>query len=215
MISPVITNIAVNGDSLNMMSKKVLAHLDKKNDYDLVVLAGGLADVAFSAFLDMGPMYKFAHRVQTLKGMQPYKSAAEFKSAYSEIITECRKRCGAPILLVTLNCAGEVMNNQYNVTRKGYNEAIRALANERDILLADAGIKIDEYLEKNGGGTYFLGSFWKLTYTDPIFTTTDSGCDWLSRRRGLKVTIDGIHLNSIAARLFSEAILNAIKRAQG
>ena len=32
------------------------------------------------------------------------------------------------------------------------------------------------------------------------------GADWLSRKRGLHVTIDGVHLNSTGADLFRRAV---------
>lgn len=206
-----ITNIAENGESLNMIQRRLINNLKRKSDYDCIVLAGGLADVAIDSFLSQGLLFRFAYWSQKKIGMKLFPSAADFKKGYQDMIDKCKEFSNANLIIVTLNCAGENLNNIHNSKRAKYNEVIRQLAFENDIYLADAAIYIDEELKKDKSSDYFCGSFWKITYSDKLICLFKAGADWLAKKRGLKLTIDGIHINTNGANIFANTLIPILK----
>lgn len=205
-------NIACNGETLNMMSERLLRHLKMQADYDVIVIAGGLGDAAFPLLKSMGMMFRFAYAAQEFIGMKPARDADDFQHSYQKLIDSVKAISSAKLVLVTLNCIGEKPGFPPYLLRNNFNKRIRQLAIENELVLADPGSLIDEYLSANEGSAYFLGNFWKLTYSDKLFAMSKSGFDWLSRRRKLTVTFDGLHLNSAGAEIFAKALLESFKK---
>lgn len=207
-----ITNIACNGETLNMVSRRLLRHLRKHPDYDVIVLAGGLGDVAFRILKQRGLLFRFAYFAQECLGMRQEPDPASFQMAYRKLVEFVKTLSRARLVVLTLNCVSEIPDFPLNRLRQKFNENIRELAAEQNLILADAGQAVDDYLQNHPSeSSYFLGNFWKLTYTDKLFALFGDGFDRLSRQRKLAVTFDGLHLNSIGAELFSGSVLKALR----
>ena len=206
-----VVNLGKDGESLNLISQRLMRHLQKKNDYDYIICAGGLGDVGLSVFLERGPMFRFAHWVQRLKGIQPLEKVEAFEQFYDRSIKEAQALSKARFVMVTLNCLNEKRDYRYNHKRAAYNQAIKRVAAANGCLLADAAELVDQFLVDKPQRDYHINNFWAVTYSDPIITLTDSGADWLSKIRKLHLTIDGVHLNSKGAGIFAEAIIKAIE----
>jgi lysophospholipase L1-like esterase len=201
-------NIAVNGETLNMISRRILHHLQKKSDYDFIVLAGGLGDACFPVWKEMGLMFRFAYAAQEFIGMKPAPDADSLFQNYSKLIDEIRRLSNARIIILTLNCCSEMTGFPYYKRRSDFNNKIRELAALKNRMLVDAGKAIDDRLAVGTSSSFFLGNFWTLTYSDKLFAMIPGGFDWLSHRRKLQVTFDGIHLNSEGAEIFASAFLH-------
>ncbi len=207
-----ITNLGVNGENLNIISKRLLLQLKKVNDYDYVVFEGGGGDVFLPHFLEKGKLFEFAHWVQTKKGMVPNTTKAAFYSAYKATIVEAKKLHKGKIILLTYGCLNENLDFKLNAKLEEYNNAIRQIAEEENVLLADAGARMVDYLKDKPQTDHCLESFWTVTYSDPFITFFKGGASYLSKKRKLLVTIDGVHLNDRGAGFYYECIKDVLEK---
>ena len=206
-----ITNAGVNGDTLNNIHDRVKAELRASSRFDYVVIEAGHNDVLLPLFRSRGFLFR-----QTLKhflkmGRKPL-ALPEFEKEYSEMIHLIQSSTQAKIVLTTLSCIGEQMNSAPNAQREQYNEAIRRLAVRHGCLLADTGNAFNDVLKTKTANAYLMDNFFNNIFLDSRYYRDSGKADALSHRRNLHLTTDGIHLNTIGARLFKEAVERTIQK---
>jgi lysophospholipase L1-like esterase len=206
-----ITNLGIDGESLNLISKRLLNHLKKVNDYDYIILEGGAGDIALPTFLEKGKLFEFAYRHQLKKGIIPLTNSADFHSFMNITIREVKGKFNGKLILLTLGCLNEKLDSKLNFKREEYNQVIKQLSKEQNILLADPGILVNDFLKAKTQNDFYYGNFWSVAYTDRIFTLFNRGARYLSKKRNLWLTIDGVHLNEKGAELFAQSIINLLE----
>ncbi|PSR51900.1 hypothetical protein AHMF7605_28745 [Adhaeribacter arboris] len=207
-----IKNAGLNGDTFSHISERLLQELSKNPDYDGVVLQGGYNDLILPYFQQKGKLFQFALKEQLKKGLWPLTSALDFENAWRRTVQEVKRIFKGKLVLTTIGCINEDLHFTLNFQRAAYNTAIRKVAQEEATLLADSGLKYDQILSINSQTNYFLESFWAVTLTDPVVSHTKKGPDWLSRKRHLQLTIDGVHLNNAGARIFKVCIIEQLQK---
>ena len=205
-------NLGVNGDTLPMISKRLLAHLKNNPDYDVIVLQGGYNDLLLPSFKERGGLFGFAYNHQLKKGQVPL-STHDLYPMLKTTVREIKQMYRGKLILMTLGCLNEKTDTKLNEHRKDWNKTIRQITEEETIFLADAGKLVDAFLDGKDPINYCLESFWAVTYRDSIISSFKKGIDLLSNRRKLFVTIDGVHLNNLGAVFFSDSIQIALKGA--
>ncbi|HHV62698.1 MAG TPA: SGNH/GDSL hydrolase family protein [Firmicutes bacterium] len=79
------------------------------------------------------------------------------------------------------------------------------------VAVADAAAEFDRYLINSAGSSspYLLDSFTALTL-DGLQTSIPGIADNLSKERGLRLTVDGVHFNSRGAEIYARCIADRV-----
>lgn len=175
---------------------------------DLILLEVGTNDILIPLFRRRGgPWKRLAGNLQ-FQGSVPMNTPELFHREYHELLDGLPP--GVPVLPVTVACLGEVLGSDVNRMKNRYNAVIRKLAEERGTALADVSRTFEGELRNlESPSPYFLDHH-AAFFLDKMITVSEAGSDYLSRRRGLHLTTDGVHLNSRGARLYAETVLKAL-----
>lgn len=205
-----VENAGANGETLLKIKKR----LDKKlseNQYDMIFFEAGVNDLLIPALETKGFFFRQARKFLQWKGHAPLDEPAAFEQAYRQVIDDIKKKTTATIILSTLGCLNEDLEFPLNKKRCAYNQVIRDVAIETGCSLVDAGACFDGYLRRCRTKDYFLEGFLNAAYLDK-FQCRVMGCpDYLSKKRRLHLTIDGVHLNSRGANIFRDETERQIK----
>lgn len=200
-----LENAGVNGEPLQSIGRRLLRHLAAEpTGYDAVVCEAGYNDLLLPTFAQGGFWFRQALRQIERQGHAPLPDADAFERAYDHLLTKARALSAVPIVLTTLGCLGENLATGLNGPRRAYNAAIRRVAARHGCLLADAETVFDQALPAPPARE-FRSSFVGLAFADKLWCALGRA-DSLSRQRGLRLTIDGGHLNSRGAALFARAV---------
>src|SRR6218665_238120 len=220
MASPtnVIVNKGVNGDTLIKINQRLEAILQHDASFDAVVFCGGANDILIPFLSSKGYLFKVAQKHLLRKGYSPCRTMEEFEYGYLRTIQLIRKYSKAEIILLTLGRLNEHAGFMLNHKREAVNFLVRNLAIREGCRLADAGQPIDIYLDDKYSRDYFLENFFNTTWFDEWQCRLFKRADSLSEERGLILTIDGVHVNSIGAQSSGmkwKNIFPGLKRGRG
>jgi lysophospholipase L1-like esterase len=198
-----IDNAGVNGETLIKISQR----LDKKlatNQYDVIFLQAGTNDLLIPVMNDKGFFFRQAQKYLTAKGYQPQTTPADFEKEFRQCISDIKNKTTATIIVSTLSCISECLESPINQKRCLYNHIIRDIAKETGCNLVDAGACFDGYLRRCRTKDYLLESFFNTVYSDKFQCRVLACPDYLSKKRRLHLTIDGVHLNSRGANIYRD-----------
>lgn len=86
------------------------------------------------------------------------------------------------------------------------------IALQTNCVVADIAEKFDAMLKNYEQADYLLKYFFHSIYLDRKTCQQPNGTDILSKKRGLRLTIDGVHLNEDGARIYKEIVESKIKQ---
>jgi lysophospholipase L1-like esterase len=201
-----ITNRGVNGDTLVKINQRMEAIFQKGASYDHVVFGGGANDLLIPHLASKGFLFKAAHKHLLKEGYAPKISMREFEEAYTQTVDLIRSYTNARIILLTVGRMNELSSFYLNEKREEVNNVIRKIAKRDQCMVADAGKRMDEYLENKETKDYFLENFFRVSWLDKWQCALFKRADSLSEERGLLLTIDGLHLNSIGGAIFRDEV---------
>jgi hypothetical protein len=168
----------------------------------------GHFDLAF-LWIGVNDVTSKVNPVMRLLGFRPAKDMAEFQTCYREIL-DLVTRQATRVMLVPPVLKGEDLQSQWNWQMDSISRLIRRLAStyagtgfldlRETFTSALAGRVTSDYLHENPltVARDLLGSF------------GDTYVDKKSARRGLYLTLDGVHLNSRGARMAADAFIKVI-----
>ena len=191
-----IENEGVNGDTLTKIKERLERKLKISRSYDVIVLQGGVNDILIPSFKDRGVLFGNAHCHLLKKGYHPLKDGPDVETIFHEMISLIRRRTKATIVLATIGCMSEDPGFYLNDRKDEFNAIIRKVARYNGCVLADIAAIFDPYLSKRKTNSFFLERFINTAWLDAFQCRVLNRADALSRRRGLHLTIDGLHLNS-------------------
>lgn len=207
-----ITNLGLGGDTLLGIRKRTLAHLKQDNGYDYIVVAAGHNDIILPSFEEKTFIHRTIAQRLRKRGSVPTDDPGDFQKVYQDFISDIKTISGAVIIITTLSCLNEDLTAETNQTRLKYNQAIKTVAERNQILLADVGQEFDKILKASECKNYFLDNLLATFSFDKITCANDNGADHLSAKRGLILTIDGVHINSKGAKIYHDTILNQLRQ---
>ena len=128
------------------------------------------------------------------------------------IVKRLKQETGAHLALLSLAVIGEDLEHEANRKVELYNEAIRRVAREENVSYLPLHERMVDYLREHEGERAQLPP--RLEYRDGLHNTGNAlalhatGLSWdeVSRRNGLLVTTDGLHLNSVGAGMIADLI---------
>ncbi|MEI9809121.1 MAG: SGNH/GDSL hydrolase family protein [Bacteroidota bacterium] len=191
-----VENEGVNGDTLIKIRKRLAQKLKISRSYDAIVLEGGANDILIPSLKDRGSLFSKAYGHLIEKGYHPLEATEDIESVFHDMISLIQQRTKATVILSTIGCMNEDHGFYLNEKRETINNIIRKAARDNNCCLADPAAIFDQYLSKRKTKNYFLESFLNTTYFDAFQCRVLNRADALSRKRGLHLTIDGLHLNS-------------------
>jgi lysophospholipase L1-like esterase len=201
-----ITNLATNGETIQLITHRLLAALKVNSNYDYIILQGGYNDIILPHFQQGNRLFRLAHRIQLKKGIIPLTDAQHFATHLKQTIQIVKAQSAAKIILVTMGCISESLSSPLNEQRSTYNNCIREIAHKESLLLADCGKLFDIRLQRSPQRSYFIESLFAVTIIDRLVSKLACGPRLLSKQRNLQLTIDGVHLNNQGAAIFSHVI---------
>lgn len=199
---------AAGGDTLAGIVARA-QRLLARSQPDVLVLEAGTNDVLLPLLKGRGGRWRLFVRMLERRGSVPAADGAAFRELYSRAVAGAMRQGVGAVVLVTIACVGEDLASEANRIREEYNAAIRDIGAEHGARIADAGRRFEELLSRAAPpGGYVFGGFGSM-FTDTLHCLTARGSHRLSERRGLILTIDGVHLNPLGAGVYAEEVLAA------
>jgi len=135
-----------------------------------------------------------------------------FECNLGEIVKRLKHETQARLALLSLAVIGEDLEHEANRKIELYNEAVRRVAEQENIAYLPLHERMVAYLRDHEGERAALPP--RLEYRDGLHNTGNAlalhatGLSWdeVSRRNGLLVTTDGLHLNSVGAGMIADLI---------
>jgi lysophospholipase L1-like esterase len=143
----------------------------------------------------------------------PSTDLDRFSAAYGALIDKAWG-VGAHVLACTVSPLGEQLSSPPNRQLASVNGTVKQVAAERGVPLADVWQAFVDELAVVPGPSRYVAGEWLYYWLDRQRVRTATP-DEISRRRRLRLTFDGIHLNSHGADVWARTILVALARAQG
>lgn len=204
-----VENAGTNGVTL-YQAKQRLDKIIPGSDYDIIFFKAGLNDLLIPEMVERKFPFK-QHFQHTNLDAKPCATAEQFAEKYLDAILEIKSKTDATVILSTLGCISENLELPINKKRRSFNDVIRDVAIETGCALVDAGAVFDGYLRRCRTRNYFMNGFLNTVILDQFHCRLMGGPDQLSKKRGLHLTIDGVHLNSRGANLFRDETERQIK----
>ncbi|MGX8795559.1 SGNH/GDSL hydrolase family protein [Fusibacter sp. JL298sf-3] len=206
----IFRNMGLGGDTLQGIAARVLVELTD-NVYDVVVVEAGHNDIILPKMKNLGKLYELGYERLLKRGSVPTTEADVFESKYAQMLTDIRRLHKGAIVVTTLSCLSEALKVDTNLKRAELNARIKKVGEAHPCVVADVGHAFDEVLKKGRGTDQFLDRFLNTFYFDALKTRTEEGAAALSRKRGLVLTVDGIHLNGAGAELYCSVLGACLK----
>jgi lysophospholipase L1-like esterase len=191
-------------ESFNVMQKLAKA-ISAMPDY--VVLLVGTNDVLSS----LDP--KLAKLSRKLKKIPHEPSLFHYRNNVTNIVQHLQKNSTARVAIASLPVLGENLDSLENRTIAAYNEALQHICGNENVAYLPVHEKQKEYLiqELEGKGKEYI-HHQKLAYSSIIlhylfFMSFDA----ISRKNGYLLLTDGIHQNSVGAKMIADEIEGFIR----
>jgi hypothetical protein len=197
-----ITSDAAGGDTL--------AGINARLERLLIGHEPDVLDILLPALESRGGLCRRLVRRIEACGSIPTTGLEDFRDLYSSTLESATKAAGH-ILVITIACIGERVESDLNRRGAQFNEIIREIVASHGASLADVGKAFRGILSGLETQSGFLMESVSCTLTDTFRCLTPRGADRLSGRRGLVLTMDGVHLNRCGARLYAETVAAALE----
>ncbi|MBC7248629.1 MAG: SGNH/GDSL hydrolase family protein [Actinobacteria bacterium] len=200
---------ARGGDTLAGIGNRLKGFWDA-GKYDAVMIEGGGNDIFLPYLEGRGGIWRRFARAMMARGRQTSGDIAAFRDLLARILEGALART-AGVIVTTIPCLGEDLGSQLNATRVLYNQAIREVAGSYGAVLADFGAAYEEILPAAGTPGLYLLEHFRDVFLDTFHALTPHKALALSERRGLFLTIDGLHPNPRGATTLAGTADSALR----
>lgn len=203
-----VDNLGLGGDTLIGITNRLIEHLKTDSDYDAIVIEAGHNDLLVPVLETQSMPYRVTAMTLKARGSTPIEEVEAFKKVYRTTLKAVLKLTRAKCFVTTLSCMGEKLSTPINLKRAAYNKAISSLVEEMasEVHLIDVGKRFDAHLIQLETTPYLLDDFFSNFVKDAHNEISEEAASELSQKRGLFLTIDGVHLNGKGAALYTEII---------
>lgn len=204
---------ARGGETLAGVGSRLKALLSRHQP-DAVILEAGANDILLPYLEERGGPWRRLVKWMTAGGNLPATDPTSFETLLARILKSLPGRPRS-VILTTIPCLGEDRSSHLNLLRERYNMAISKVATDLDLPLADAGKAFRDILSHlEDPSPYLMDDFTGL-FTDALRALTPRTAYQLSGRRGLVLTLDGVHPNPLGAEILARAVAEAITGRRG
>ena len=189
-------NFGRGGDTISRIFTRLLKILKTPTEkYDIIIIEAGHNDL----FL---PYVKIKWNFTSIRKITPINKIKEF---YDNGLKAISLHTKAKIIVTTLSCLGEDINNPINQQRRLVNSQIKEVGSKHGAYIVDVSPVFDRILRKSISSYNLLNHPLNL----PLDYFRSKRMNWvekISKKRGLLLTIDGGHLNSKGALIYAREI---------
>lgn len=180
---------------------------------DVVLLEAGANDLLLP-FLEArgGPWKMFAKWLISRRSV-PADRPEAFHALLKKIVRTAMARTGK-LILATIPCLGEDLRSPLNQRREEYNRIIAETAADAGAGLADLAEPYERELGRLDDPSPYLLDSLTGAFLDLLHSLTPRAAFQLSGRRGLVLTLDGVHSNPRGARLLAEKMASSLSVAR-
>ncbi len=199
-------------DALINITERLQKHLRKHPKPDLIIIQAGINDILFSTLYDRGLFWKLLLKMLTLRKIKTSDSESAFFYAYTKMINLINNNNINNVILLTNSCIGENLLSKENILNKKFNATIRKLGRYNKLKIADIEKVFESRLVDKNSSSYIINS-WINIIIDFISSRNKYLIQKISSSRNLNLTIDGVHLNEIGARIYAQEIIRVIDQS--
>ena len=204
-----IINASRSGETAHSLLAQIDAPL-RQYQPDWVILAVGSNDVWLPWLTSHSIGWWLWFRYRQLRWRQtPARDLDDFTATYRALVDKSRALTNARILACTICPIGEQLSTPVNRQAARVNGAIKNVATESGVPVADVWQAFVEELAPLPKRSRYLPREWLTRWIDRSRLKTSSA-DRIAQRRRLHLTFDGMHLNSRGADLWAETVLSAL-----
>jgi lysophospholipase L1-like esterase len=195
-------NFGLGGDTLLGLTKRIDCYLSK-HPCNTFIIEIGTNDILLPFLRKRtGRWRKIVDRL-IARGSVPLATRSDFAVEYERLICKLLDR---KIFVVNIPCLGENLENDLNVKVRAYNEVIENLCQKYGITYIDFNGWQREIINNNPVSDYFISENPYVTLLDSLTTTYLGLSSWISKKRKLVLTVDGVHLNKRGAKGLADLI---------
>ena len=189
-------NFGLGGDTLLGLSKRIDDFL-MESSCDKFIIEIGCNDILLPYLRDCSKRWTKVVDKIIARGSVPLSKSSDFTAQYEKLICKLSDK---KIIIVSIPCIGENLENDLNQKVVEYNGSIKNLCKKYGITYIDFNVWQREKINKEPTSDYFITKNPFNMILDS-FTTADLGLSsWISKKRKLTVTVDGVHLNEEGAK---------------
>lgn len=189
-------NKGKGGDTLLEVTERLIKILkEDMHKYFVIIIEAGHNDILL-------PYIKQRWPFMSIKKVTPI---SEMGTLLDQNLKTINSLTSAKIILTTLSCIGEIYNSQLNQKRRLINEQIQRVGYEYNAYIADVSTNFDDIIINSSSSRYLIDSPINLAI-DYFRSKKSRWADRISGKRNLKLTIDGVHLNSKGAQIYCREI---------
>jgi lysophospholipase L1-like esterase len=208
-LGPRLVNAGLGGETVRSLLARIEGLLREVRP-QLLVLAIGTNDAWFHWLSSHSLGWWLRLQVRALHTGQVATADLDgFAACYRALIDRSRATSSTQVLACTLSPVGEALSSPLNLQVARLNGVIQRVAAERRVPVADVWQGFVEQLALERHPSRHLPRAWWSSAFDRRRLRRMTP-DQLARRRGLRLTCDGIHLNGRGADLWAATILHAL-----
>lgn len=204
-----VHNLGVGGDTLRGIAARIDRYLTEHSP-DLLIIEAGTNDILHPYLSERTDRWRFVTEHSIAKRGEPCRTPEEFSSLYRGLL---ERLCGLQVIVVTIPCIGEDPDSPLNRRVDRYDDEIRQLCSSLKVPLADFHARekqqLSSYAQNN---PRILHEHPAYVIFDVLATRALPVSRYLSSRRDLLFTIDGVHLNSRGSQLLAETVTETMDR---
>lgn len=178
---------------------------------DLYLIEIGTNDLLLPHLSTLSPSWKTTVLRIEESGRVATRTPEQFQQKYEEVAIRLG---GTQTLMITIPCIGEEVTSEVNARVEHYNAIIKAVCLKHGHKLIDFHAQQKSVISQKTMGrinNYFIGRHAVAMIWDVVLTNSFGLTDFLSRRRGLLTTMDGVHLNSAGAMLLAKMVIEGLR----
>ncbi len=205
-------NFGLGSDTLTGMTERIINIL-KRPEYhsaETIIIGIGANDVLLPYLKNYSKSWSKVTAAIHLRGSVPCRDGEHFRFEYRKLL-QMLKMQGKKVIVFGIPFI-ETSENDLDRKAESYNEIISNLCSEFSFPYLDIASR-QRYIKKkqhNTGSCFFSKDSLRVLIL-AILTTTLPFADRVSKKRGLAVTVDGVHMNTVSARELARMIEKKLK----
>ncbi len=203
--------VALPGKTVRKLGEELAARLPLYQP-DVLVFQGGGNDLLIPYLEARGGRWSLLARSLLRGGNRPASGEKEFGELLRRALSLALKTNPGSVVIFSVPCLGEDPRTPLNQRRRLYNAVMEEVAGETGVRLARIDLAMEEVIHRCGRASPYLMDEFSGFFLDALRSLTPGMALRLSERRGLHLTLDGVHPNPRGAELLAGLLVEALDR---
>lgn len=199
----------IGGDTVSGLLNRMIT-ISQKKIFSAYIIEIGANDILLFFLLDYSESWRKIVKRIIARGSVPLSNVDDFIAEYQRLLIFLLN-LKVKVVVVSIPCLGEKAEEGLNQKVNEYNQCIKKLCVKLNVAYVDFYVWQKESIEIiNNASDYFIQKDYYKVMKDSLLTALGFS-EFMSRKRSLIVTIDGVHLNHRGARGLANMIDESIK----